>query len=583
VTVGRSYSSRVLIGVSCALAVLLAVLAVLQYRWATRVAEADAQSTKAHLASAAALFAREFDLQLAQIYGWLQNQAADAIPSHQAIRDQPRLIRDIYYLERKPGEAARLERLDRDGSLQDPGAAADLEILQKHFAKEQPVVCASELFEDVPAVVAPLPLKLPLPPDGPKLDVPNLDGPKLVMRDLDRCLVARLDENYLRTSLFPEMIQRYFGAGAVDAAVLRAGQAAPPIFGGLTSPPDVTQPFFTLKLESLIEHGPPQRRVTVREAVHARVFMRGVHSNISSNVAYAQKSRGGLPDVSRWSLAVVRKGGPIETAVATWKRQNLLLSAAIEVLLLAAIGFLLLSTRRMQKLAEQKMQFVAGVSHELRTPVSSIAMLSRNQADGLVSSPDQIRQYGALIHQQSQRLNEMVEQTLHFAGIQSGRRTPALREVSLQQVIEDVVAGRRADLDRAGFHIEVDVESGLPTVHGDVQWLEKAIDNLLSNAEKYARDQRWIRVSAHYAADAGEVLVTVEDHGIGIDAADFDHIFEPFCRGRRAIEAQIPGSGIGLSLVRSTAEAHRGSVTFVSEPNRGSSFTLHLPAAASLP
>jgi signal transduction histidine kinase len=84
-------------------------------------------------------------------------------------------------------------------------------------------------------------------------------------------------------------------------------------------------------------------------------------------------------------------------------------------------------------------------------------------------------------------------------------------------------------------------------------------------------------VSTGYAAPEKEVRISVEDRGAGIDAADQAEIFEPFSRGRAAVEAQIPGSGLGLSLVRSAAEAHRGSVTLVSEPGRGSTFTMHLP------
>src|ERR1043166_5738163 len=79
------------------------------------------------------------------------------------------------------------------------------------------------------------------------------------------------------------------------------------------------------------------------------------------------------------------------------------------------------------------------------------------------------------------------------------------------------------------------------------------------------------------AARDKEVHISVEDRGAGIDPADQAEIFEPFCRGKAAVEAQIPGSGLGLSLVRSAAEAHRGSVTLVSVPGRRSTFTMHLP------
>ena len=107
--------------------------------------------------------------------------------------------------------------------------------------------------------------------------------------------------------------------------------------------------------------------------------------------------------------------------------------------------------------------------------------------------------------------------------------------------------------------------------------LRTAFDNLLSNALKHAHGGCWIRVTAVYSAEEKEVRIGVEDRGVGIDPLDQAAIFEPFCRGRTAVEAQIPGSGLGLSLVRSAAEAHRGSVTLVSEPGRGSTFTMHLP------
>ncbi len=562
----RASNSRALIAVSCALAVLLGVMAVLQYRWATRVADADAQRTKANLESAASLLTREFDLKLGQLYSHLQNAGADAVDSRRPLENLPPLIQDVYYLSATPTGSQRVQRLERDGTLHDVESAASLKL---------PASCGSDLLDDLPAIVVPLRFQLPaspvssLPPPPPgtaRVEIRTLAG-------LHRCLVARLDPSYLRNTLLPEMIQRYFGAdaGLYDFAVIRRSGGTP-VFGSVPAAADVKRPFFALRLEDMILRAVPP---ATKEAQH-RVMIQGLHTNA---LAYATGARHDLARSGFWELQVARKGGPMSSAVVGWRRQNVLLSLSVEALLLAAIGFLVISTRRMQKLADQKMQFVAGVSHELRTPVSAIAMLSRNQADGLVRDPEQVKQYGALIHQQSQRLNEMVEQTLQYAGIQGGLRAPSFEDVDLRQVIESTLAASRERLDRDGFQIELDIEVPLPAVRGDSQWLATAIGNLLSNAEKYANGRRWIRVSARHACDAGEIQVTVEDHGIGIDPADFDQIFEPFCRGRRAVEAQIPGTGIGLSLVRNLAAAQHGRVTFVSEPDRGSAFTLHLPPA----
>jgi two-component system, OmpR family, sensor histidine kinase SenX3 len=222
-------------------------------------------------------------------------------------------------------------------------------------------------------------------------------------------------------------------------------------------------------------------------------------------------------------------------------------------------------------------QVVAGVSHELRTPVAAIAMLSRNQADGLVVGAERVKQYGELIHQQSQRLNEMVEQTLQYAGILADSRAPAKNAVDLGRLITEAVQTRQEELTSAGFHVELALSPDLPAVFGDEKLLRTAIENLLSNAQKYAAGGHWIRVHTSYSAEQREVLISVEDRGAGIDPADQKEIFEPFSRGRAAVAAQIPGSGIGLSLVRSAAEAHRGSVELVSKPGSESVFTMRLP------
>jgi signal transduction histidine kinase len=144
-------------------------------------------------------------------------------------------------------------------------------------------------------------------------------------------------------------------------------------------------------------------------------------------------------------------------------------------------------------------------------------------------------------------------------------------------LIEDAVNDRREELSQSGFQVEITVDPNVPAVAGDARLLRTAFENLLSNAQKHAAGGRWIRVSAVYSKPENEVRVSVEDRGAGIPEDDRSEIFEPFYRGRTAVESQIPGSGLGLSLVRSAAEAHRGTVTVVSEPGRGSTFTLHLP------
>ena len=113
--------------------------------------------------------------------------------------------------------------------------------------------------------------------------------------------------------------------------------------------------------------------------------------------------------------------------------------------------------------------------------------------------------------------------------------------------------------------------------------LRSAVQNLVANAVKYGGVDRWVGVQVEHLRDGrrSEVRITVSDHGPGIPAADLPHIFEPFYRGSDAIERQIHGHGLGLSLVRRIVVAHGGQVSVATRPGAGTSFTITLPAAAA--
>ena len=108
--------------------------------------------------------------------------------------------------------------------------------------------------------------------------------------------------------------------------------------------------------------------------------------------------------------------------------------------------------------------------------------------------------------------------------------------------------------------------------------------NLLTNAAKYGGNGAWVGVHAAVSPDhRGEILISVEDRGLGIAREDLPHIFEPFYRGANAIERQIRGSGIGLSIVQSIVRAHGGRVTVATRTGAGSTFTMYLPVAETSP
>ncbi len=552
----RPFGSRVLVAICTALAILLAALAIVQYRWSSRVAAADAQREREHLETAATLFANRFNDAILPVIDFIQKDAQSAVQTGKPLAPPPRLVSELYYVVEVPSRnVTQAKRLTRDGNFVPVDAPGWL----------QPMNCSAGVLESPPAVAFPI------------LQLQTVDKSAMatlrILRPFDdrRCFVAQLDQQYLTSEFLPSLIRQSFGEASVreyDFAVVSRAHPEQRVYGAAVQP-DTKKAFFAMafRLSNTLP-APPK----AKEAAATLFVQRFEYNVVTRSRPASPMFRDGV-----WELEIAHKGLPLDAAFEQTRRRNLLFGVAVEALLMLAIVVLVVGVNRIQRVAEQKMQFVAAVSHELRAPVSAIAMLSRNQADGLVTSTDKVQQYGELMHQQSRRLNEMVEQTLQYAGIHSNLRRAAKTEVDLKRLIQEAVDARRDELTRQGFEVNIAVPEPLPSVHGEPKLLRIAVDNLLSNAEKYADGGRWIRVSAKYVAEEKEVLISVEDRGPGIASQDQAQIFEPFARGQAAIDAQIPGSGIGLSLVRSAAEAHRGTVTLESRPGRGSTFTLHLP------
>jgi signal transduction histidine kinase len=115
----------------------------------------------------------------------------------------------------------------------------------------------------------------------------------------------------------------------------------------------------------------------------------------------------------------------------------------------------------------------------------------------------------------------------------------------------------------------------------DPKALGRCLQNLMTNALKYGAGGRWmgIRAQAGKGPEEGKVLITVQDRGQGIEAAEISRIFEPFYRGKAARASQKHGAGLGLSLTKEAAEAMGGRLTVTSQVGEGSAFTLHFPIA----
>lgn len=274
--------------------------------------------------------------------------------------------------------------------------------------------------------------------------------------------------------------------------------------------------------------------------------------------------------------------GSLAAAVASARQRNLAIGFGILTLLGVAGGMIIVWSERVRSVGRLQMEFAAGISHELRTPLATIRTAAHNIGAGIVKSPEQIREYAGIVQSEGRRLSAMVDQAIQFAQTEAGRRSYDLHPVGVDAVIERAVHTALPSAEEGGHRIEVNRHPDLPEVMADETALTHSLVNLLTNAIKFGDSGRPITIEAAREDKGRRVRISVLNSGPGIDADELGNLFEPFYRGRNT--SHIPGSGLGLSLVRRMMEGQQGQVTVETSAGQGATFTLHIPVApAGLP
>jgi signal transduction histidine kinase len=232
------------------------------------------------------------------------------------------------------------------------------------------------------------------------------------------------------------------------------------------------------------------------------------------------------------------------------------------------------TVEELRRLSALRADFVSLVSHELRAPMASIvgsAQTLRQRWREL--TPDQRESFLALIGSETDRLSALVGDVLDTSRIEAGTFTYRFDDVDLAALVRDSVAGIALAQDEV--NVSADVPGELPRVRGDRDRLQQVLTNLLDNAVKFSPAGENVLVSA-YRQDS-RVRIDVADRGPGVPADQQRLIFEKFGRGNIAGSPGIPGTGLGLFIARSIAEAHGGTLEISSARGQGATFTLSLP------
>jgi signal transduction histidine kinase/CheY-like chemotaxis protein len=233
-------------------------------------------------------------------------------------------------------------------------------------------------------------------------------------------------------------------------------------------------------------------------------------------------------------------------------------------------------TSERTRLERAKSEFVATASHELRSPLTSIkgfVELLQHSSEGM---SDRQREFIEIILKSTDRLAELVGDLLDVARIEADRVEINRRPIDVGEVaheVADLIAPRIAD---KGQHLTVQVSPTVPPALADPGRVRQIVANLLTNAHLYTPEGGHIHVGVE--SDRAWVKIVVEDSGVGMTKEDLARVFDRFYRaGNRT--GSNPGTGLGLSIVKSLVELHGGRIAVESEPGRGSSFRVLLPAA----
>jgi len=227
----------------------------------------------------------------------------------------------------------------------------------------------------------------------------------------------------------------------------------------------------------------------------------------------------------------------------------------------------------LRRLSALRADFVSLVSHELRSPMAAVIGAARTLEERWRElNADQRGAFLALIADETNRLATLIGDVLDTSRIEAGTFSYRFTEVDVAELVRTTVAGFALHQDEVSVIAHAD--GVVPSVRGDRERLRQVLRNLLENAVKYSPAGEVVDVRAR--ADDGRVVVTVEDSGPGIPGEQHGLIFERF--GRANVGLGKPGTGLGLFIARSIAEAHGGTLSVVSAPGEGATFTLELPS-----
>lgn len=279
-----------------------------------------------------------------------------------------------------------------------------------------------------------------------------------------------------------------------------------------------------------------------------------------------------------WKIELYFEGGDVFKRAA--KRQAALYTwtaALVIILILLSGGFAGQAVGRQIKLNRLKNDFIATVSHELKTPLASMRVLADTLLEGNYKDQKQATEYLQLICKENKRLSGLIDNFLTFSRMERNKHAFEIVKTSPAAIARASADAVKTKFDKGRCEFKVEIGNDLPDVLADQDAMVTVLVNLLDNAYKYSYEEKHIELRVYSEDDS--VCFRVSDNGIGMSRRAVKRIFKRFYQVDRSLSREAEGCGLGLSIAKFIVDAHKGSISVDSIPDKGSTFTVKLPAA----
>ncbi|MBP1931120.1 sensor histidine kinase [Ammoniphilus resinae] len=231
-------------------------------------------------------------------------------------------------------------------------------------------------------------------------------------------------------------------------------------------------------------------------------------------------------------------------------------------------------SKEIQFYQKQRNEFLADIGHELRTPLTYLKGYSEIVLQTQLSKEEQ-KEYIGIIHEQSKRLQRLVQDLFELARMEQGDFSFRKERLSLEEVITNVLTFVESSMDEKGIALEYQSPKTKPIVEGDPQRLEQLFINILENARRYTPRNGIIEV--RYGGDVDHITVQIRDSGPGIPKDELPFIMERLYRVEKSRSLETGGTGLGLAICKKIVEMHKGEIWVESIEGKGTTFFVRLP------